>query len=100
MVGGGGEVSASSPASSSAALRRGRVDDGRAARRVREELDGELGAARLGKLEDFDVEVVAAEAVDEQGRRSSESWVTMSRWTVGVAVAVRAMMGAGRSCGR
>ena len=31
---------------------------------------------------------------------SSLSWATMSRWTAGVAVAVRAMMGAGRSDGQ
>ena len=65
-----------------------------------EELRGELVAARLGELDDLDGEVVAAEAVDEElGLRRVRSWATMSRWTVGVAVAVRAMIGRGAQRG-
>ena len=45
---------------------RGGVDDGGAGRWCGEELAGEGVAARLGHLDDFDGEVGAAEAVDEE----------------------------------
>ena len=49
-------------------LARGRVDDGRAAGGVCEECGGELMAARLGHLDDFNGEVGAAEAMDKERR--------------------------------
>ena len=45
---------------------RGSVDDGGAVGFFFEELSGELVAAGFGEFDDFDGEVVAAEAVDEE----------------------------------
>ena len=58
------------------------------------------GALALVHFHHFDADVVAAEAVDEAGGRRAPSWSPMSSCTSGVAVAVRATTGAGRSSGR
>ena len=66
VVGGGREVMVEFGGEFFGGLAGGGVDDGGAGGCVAEEFGGELVAARLGHLDDFDGEVGAAEAVDEE----------------------------------
>lgn len=82
------------------ALAGGGVDDGGRAALLEQPLERAFRPLLRQHLERFDGEVVTAKAVNElAGAGAKADCLTMSRWTSGVAVAVSAIAGAGRSEG-